>query len=32
MHEDDPRLAFALGLAAVLAIAALVVMTQGALP
>jgi len=32
MHEDDPRLAFALGLAAVVAIAALVLLTQGALP
>jgi hydrogenase-4 component B len=32
MHEDDPRLAFAAGLAAVIAIAALVVMAQGALP
>ncbi|MDO8318314.1 proton-conducting transporter membrane subunit [Rhodoferax sp.] len=32
MHEDDPRLAFALGLAAVMAIAALVVLAEGALP
>jgi hydrogenase-4 component B len=32
MHEDDPRLGFALGLAAVVAIAALVVLSQGALP
>jgi hydrogenase-4 component B len=32
MHEDDPRLGFALGLAAVVAIAALVLLTQGALP
>ncbi len=32
MHEDDPRLAFALGLAAVVAIAALTILTQGALP
>ncbi|GAB4215173.1 MAG: proton-conducting transporter membrane subunit [Rhodoferax sp.] len=32
MHEDDPRLGFALGLAAVMAIAALVVLAEGALP
>ncbi len=32
MHEDDPRIAFALGLAAVVAIAALVVIAEGALP
>jgi hydrogenase-4 component B len=32
MHEDDPRLGFALGLAAVVAIAALVVLAEGALP
>ncbi len=32
MHEDDPRLSFALGLAAVMAIAALVVLAEGALP
>jgi hypothetical protein len=32
MHEDDPRIAFALGLAAVVAIAALVVLSEGALP
>jgi hydrogenase-4 component B len=32
MHEDDPRLAFALGLAAVIAMAALVVLAEGALP
>lgn len=32
MHEDDPRIAFALGLAAVVAIATLVVLTEGALP
>lgn len=32
MHEDDPRIAFALGLAAVVAIAALVVLAEGALP
>lgn len=32
MHEDDPRLSFALGLAAVVAIAALVLLTEGALP
>jgi len=32
MHEDDPRLAFALGLAAVVAISALVVLAEGALP
>lgn len=32
MHEDDPRLAFALGLAAVIAIATLVVLAEGALP
>jgi hydrogenase-4 component B len=31
MREDDPRLAFALGLAAVAAVAALVVMSDGAL-
>ena len=32
MHEDDPRLGFALGLAAVVAIAALVVLSEGRLP
>jgi hydrogenase-4 component B len=32
MHEDDPRLGFALGLAAVVAIATLVVLSEGALP
>ena len=32
MHEDDPRLAFALGLAAVVTIATLVVLAHGALP
>lgn len=32
MHEDDPRLGFALGLAAVVMIAALVVLAEGALP
>jgi hydrogenase-4 component B len=32
MHEDDPRLGFALGLAAVVAMAALVVLADGALP
>jgi hydrogenase-4 component B len=32
MHEDDPRLGFALGLAGVVAIAALVVLAEGALP
>lgn len=32
MHEDDSRLGFALGLAAVVAIAALVVLSQGVLP
>ena len=32
MHEDDPRIAFALGLAALVAIAALVVLSEGALP
>ena len=32
MHEDDPRIAFALGLAAVVVIAALVVLAEGALP
>jgi hydrogenase-4 component B len=32
MHEDDPRLGFALGLAAVVAIAAVVVLAEGALP
>lgn len=32
MHEDDPRLAFALGLAAIIAMAALVVLAEGALP
>lgn len=32
MHEDDPRLGFALGLAAVVAMAALVVLAEGALP
>ncbi len=32
MHEDDPRIAFALGLAAVVAIAGIVVLSQGVLP
>jgi hydrogenase-4 component B len=32
MHEDDPRLAFAAGLAGIVAIAALVVLAEGALP
>jgi len=32
MHEDDPRLAFAAGLAAIVVIAALVVLANGALP
>jgi hydrogenase-4 component B len=32
MHEDDPRLAFAVGLAAIVVIAALVVLARGALP
>jgi hydrogenase-4 component B len=32
LHEDDPRIAFALGLAAVAVIAALVVLAAGALP
>jgi hydrogenase-4 component B len=32
LHEDDPRIAFALGLAAVAVIAALVVLAEGALP
>lgn len=32
MHEDDPRIAFALALAALVAIAALVVLAEGALP
>lgn len=32
MHEDDPRLGFALGLAALITIAALVVLAGGALP
>jgi hydrogenase-4 component B len=32
MHEDDPRLGFALGLAAVVAMAALVALADGALP
>jgi hydrogenase-4 component B len=32
MREDDPRLGFALGLAAVVSIAALVMLAEGALP
>jgi hydrogenase-4 component B len=32
MHEDDPRLAFAAGLAAIVAISALILLTEGALP
>jgi len=32
MHEDDPRLAFAAGLAGIVAIAALIVVSEGALP
>jgi hydrogenase-4 component B len=32
MHEDDPRLAFAVGLASIVAIAALVVLSEGAMP
>ena len=32
MHEDDPRLAFALGLAAIVAIAAIVMLAEGSLP
>ena len=32
LHEDDPRIAFALGLAALVAIAAMVVLAEGALP
>lgn len=32
MREDDPRLAFAIGLAGIVAIAALVVLAEGALP
>jgi hydrogenase-4 component B len=31
LHEDDPRIAFAIGLAAVVAISALVVLAEGAL-
>jgi hydrogenase-4 component B len=32
IHEDDPRLAFAIGLAAIMTIAALVLLAEGALP
>lgn len=32
LHEDDPRIAFAAGLVAIMAIAALLVLTEGALP
>jgi hydrogenase-4 component B len=32
LHEDDPRIAFALALAALVAIAAMVVLAEGALP
>jgi hydrogenase-4 component B len=32
LHEDDPRIAFSAALAAIVAIAALVVMAEGALP
>ena len=32
LHEDDPRMAFSAGLAALLAIAALLLLTEGALP
>ena len=32
LHEDDPRLAFSAGLAAIVAIAALLLLTEGALP
>jgi len=32
LHEDDPRIAFSAGLAALLAIAAVLLLTEGALP
>lgn len=32
MHEDDPRLAFAAGLAGIVTIAALIVLSEGAMP
>ena len=32
LHEDDPRIAFSAGLVAILAIAALLLLTEGALP
>jgi hydrogenase-4 component B len=32
LHEDDPRIAFSAGLLAILAIAVLLLLTEGALP
>jgi hydrogenase-4 component B len=32
LHEDDPRIAFAAGLAAIVAIGALVLLAEGGLP